>query len=677
VEEKELCSTLAHCGCTTLTVLPPEKSSDFPIILISPNGHRTPTNTSLAWWHPVPIKIPSIVFTIAIPICAIIVLAVLQRVSDSRNGIFNVRGNRESEAYAHYVPALVMLLIATLFSSLDFNVSLFSPFAALLKGNGLSGRTVLSQQLGKLPPLAIAKAISNHHWGALFSSIAALIGSVLTIIVSGLYIIQDAHVTGSLDLRRLDAFNLTWENSALNDSGAAETSVLIQHLNLTYPDWTYDELALPKLDYGNWLSPKGNSQQFAGSMWAMIPTIRADLECEIVPRDRYSITTDDLQEYVGATEGSVHVVVEADLPASCKPLATLGNHSTFTYNSTYAFATPKPPHFDTSTFGGSLQDLHFVEIPPELSQNLYSNPEYRMFIKNNPPGCPSLAFTFGYFQQGVTDPTNVTSMICFQKMQEVMTNVTFKQDELHAIDTKSPPVPDESSIRHLENGNRGAFTFEYRLQDNLWYVLEIYKNGTDLNDNDMFGFQLDSFYKAVTTGKDAIPGEELVGATNENRLLNATIHFYRQYMAQAVHANMRQGCSSDCGTIGNDLYATVSVPRLKQNFTSALTLMIMLGCMSVCGCLAFAFTKMHEVLPHNPCSIAGTMSLLAGSELCSREVIPAGAEWMNENELAKAFGGKRYRMGWWDKGDGPPEARGRRFGIDIDEGIANDPAFQK
>lgn len=57
--------------------------------------------------------------------------------------------------------------------------------------------------------------------------------------------------------------------------------------------------------------------------------------------------------------------------------------------------------------------------------------------------------------------------------------------------------------------------------------------------------------------------------------------------------------------------------------------------------------------------------LIAG-KLCSREVIPAGAEWMSENELKKAFGRKRYRMGWWDKGDGPPEARGRRFGIDVE-----------
>jgi hypothetical protein len=97
-------------------------------------------------------------------------------------------------------------------------------------------------------------------------------------------------------------------------------------------------------------------------------------------------------------------------------------------------------------------------------------------------------------------------------------------------------------------------------------------------------------------------------------------------MAQAVNANMRRGCSASCGILENDLYVTASVPRLKQNFTSALTLIIMLGSMSVCGCLAFALTKMHKVLPHNPCSIAGTMSLLAGSKMCSREVIPDGAE---------------------------------------------------
>jgi hypothetical protein len=440
---------------------------------------------------------------------------VLQKVSDSKDGICDVRESRGNEAYTHYTPALAMLLIAALFSSLDFNVLLFSPFAALLKETSLPRRAVLSQLLGKLAPLAIAEAISSRHWGALFSSVAALVGSVLTIIVSGLYIIQETHVPGSLRLRWLDVFNLTWQNSALNDSGAAETSVLIQHMNLTYPDWTYDELALPRLDYGTWLSPKGRSQQTAGSMWANIPTLRADLECEIVPRDRYSITTNNIQEYVGAKDGSVHVVVKADLPASCNATAILGNSSTFTYDSTYAFATPVRAPFDTSTFCGSVQDLHFVQVSPALKQNIDIIPEYRKFIDDNPPGCPSLAFTFGYFQQGVTDPANVTSMICFQKMQEVMANVSFKQDELQAIDTRSPPVPDESSVRYLENGNTGSFTFEYRLQDNLWYVLEIYKNGTDANYNDAYGFQLDSFYKAVTTGKDAIPGEELIGVANE------------------------------------------------------------------------------------------------------------------------------------------------------------------
>jgi hypothetical protein len=671
VKERALRAALMGCRCTTLSVPSPEKSPDFPVVVLLPEEDRPLIDATFGWWHPLSIKVPSVIFTVALPICAMIGLAVLQKVSNNKDGICDVRDDRANEAYTHYIPALIMLLIATLFSSLDFNVSLFSPFAALLKGNSLARRSILSHLLGKLPPIVFVESVANHHWGAFFSSTAALIGSVLTIVVSGLYIIEDTNVAGSLHLRRLDDFNLTWSNSALNDSGAAVTSILIEHMNLTYPEGTYGEFALPSLDYGPWQSPGGESHQIVGGMWANIPAIRADLECEVIPRSRYSFMVDDIEAYVGATYGSVQVTVEADLPESCRSAANLGNKSTFTYNGTYDFGPPDIP----STYGGSVQDLHFSDIPSALSSEFFGQPGYQKFIKDNPPGCPSLAFIFGSFQRGVADPANnylpgldggpanVTSMVCFQKMQQVMTNVTFEPDSLHTVDKQSPPVPDESSVQNLKNGDTGYFTFEYRLQYNLWYAMEIYKDGSDFTDNDALGFQLDAFYKAVTTGVDAIPPEDLVGATNEKRLLNATRHYYRKYMAQAVNANMRQGCTAGCGTLQNGLYVTASVPRLKQNVTSALTLMIMLGCMSAFGCLGFLLTKMYQVLPHNPCSIAGTMSLLAGSEMCSREIIPPGTEWVDENELEKVFGGRRYRMGWWDCGDG----RRRRFGIGIDD----------
>ena len=68
---------------------------------------------------------------------------------------------------------------------------------------------------------------------------------------------------------------------------------------------------------------------------------------------------------------------------------------------------------------------------------------------------------------------------------------------------------------------------------------------------------------------------------------------------------------------------------------------------------------MKDVLPYCPWSIAGTMSLLVGSEVVDRKMLPVGAEFMNNKELSKCFDGHLFGLGWWDR-DGQ-----RRFGIDV------------
>lgn len=62
-----------------------------------------------------------------------------------------------------------------------------------------------------------------------------------------------------------------------------------------------------------------------------------------------------------------------------------------------------------------------------------------------------------------------------------------------------------------------------------------------------------------------------------------------------------------------------------------------------------------------PCSIAGKLCLLRGSEMCSRKFTPDGAEYMSDRELKEVFGASRFRLGWWESEDGA----GRRFGIDV------------
>jgi hypothetical protein len=60
---------------------------------------------------------------------------------------------------------------------------------------------------------------------------------------------------------------------------------------------------------------------------------------------------------------------------------------------------------------------------------------------NNPPGCPSLPFTFGYFSVTRTTKSNVTTMMCYQLLKGVQTDVNFYLPGF-TISTSNSPVPE-------------------------------------------------------------------------------------------------------------------------------------------------------------------------------------------------------------------------------------------
>jgi hypothetical protein len=106
--------------------------------------------------------------------------------------------------------------------------------------------------------------------------------------------------------------------------------------------------------------------------------------------------------------------------------------------------------------------------------------------------------------------------------------------------------------------------------------------------------------------------------------------------------------------------------RLKQNNAAKITLQVLLGIMFIFGALTYSLTNIRNTLPHDPYSIAGVASLLAGSEMCSESIcslIPDGAEWMSDKELKQhnVWQGWLFSLGWWDWRWGER----RRYGIDI------------
>ena len=181
---------------------------------------------------------------------------------------------------------------------------------------------------------------------------------------------------------------------------------------------------------------------------------------------------------------------------------------------------------------------------------------------------------------------------------------------------------------------------------------------------------VDPLFSAVLGGKQAVDSASIWVSDKQDRLKVAIQGFYCRSMAQVVSAKMRIPSSMALETY-IATWQDQSSHLLKRINASKLALHPMLGTMFVCGVPAYLKITSRTLLPHNPCSIAGTASLLAGSEMCSDRLaalMPQGAQGMTDKELRehKVWDGWLFSMGWWDWSFGEQS----RFGIDV--GVVED-----
>lgn len=305
------------------------------------------------------------------------------------------------------------------------------------------------------------------------------------------------------------------------------------------------------------------------------------------------------------------------------------------------------------SYGGILLDLH---VAPSFGDSLgfqsYGDGAGSSET-DNPPGCPSLGFIFGYFTIGDDTNVNATALICSQLVEKVQTETRFLLPSLD-LDPSNPPVPDESTVKYLANQTDAL---PYRIQVAFDSEVTAY-NGTSST-------ALDPFFHALLYGQEYVDPTSLVGPDNTDRLINATNHVYRKYMAQAINNNMRQNLSSADRNKIDAILLNPNGSRLAQDTVSKVILQVLLAIMFVCGASAYMLSDTKRVLPHSPTSIAGVASLLAGSELVDRSFVPKGNESTGDRDLGREgnFEGELFGLGWWEGGE---EGKGeRRFGIGI------------
>lgn len=622
-----------------------ENTSSFTVRSISHNppgevSQEKPALPSRGCWRPMSQKMWVALPTVLLPLAIIGLLEGLQHASNSGQGLSDITASGDQHILITLIPATVMSGIFLLFSSLHFGTSLVAPFHALRKGGVPLSQGLTVSLVGKVPPHSLYLALKHRFFLPFLTVLTIFVGSFLTIIVSGLYFVEHVPLSKEIPLQLVDDFNYTLDDLSKADNLASVTTSLIYYQNLSYPRWTYNNLVFPTLRFAEPLDAAQNES----SLVIQIPAVRPTLECLIVSPDEISY------------EDMINI---DDFGVSDPSPAVWSNHS----------ATVNLPCSVNGTTMACNFDFYFrliipIEAPDVVIGRIQDDPSYYS-CRGTPReldlpagedgyplhnGCPGLLYALGTTSTRLSNDTDVIqdrpdihAFLCYKHLEEVQTTVTFDAIDL-SISNTSPPVPLEETARKLN------FTYSN-------YTGPAYRNSLDTLEDALpkqNGSWFDSLMDAVIQGKGGTDVNTLIGEEGVLKLMEAVQELYATYMVQAIDANFRIPPPPLVTYQG-----TLTQPnrhRLKQDPATKWTLQAMLALMALCAALVFLLSDREAFLPCSPCSIAGTMVLLAGSEMASRKMVPEGSEW---NDGMQMWQGWLFSLGWWgEKGQ-------RRFGIDV------------
>lgn len=675
------------------TVIIQQQTSSFVLEPVPDFAEMTATPPSssvdakVEWWRPMAVRTWFTALIVVLPLLFIVLLEVLQRVSDSRNGIVEVSNSKvDSQILSTYLPAFVTLVLVMLYTSLDSAISIFAPLAALRRGNVPATRSIMVGSVGRLPPFALIRSLRSRHIAQCLTILGAFVSALLAIVVSALYTVETSSKDQTVILQQADFFNWTHVDLSQDDGFAGSVTNLIVYENTSYPQWTYNNLVLPSLR----ASSGDMSAPFNGgnSIVVKIPAIRGSLSnCSAVPPKKINITAEGAPPSCADCNDLVGLGFMMALPYS---LCGFDSKKPDTATWSQGYAAPNDSSVVYAGKGTSLRWTTGSSIVGDggiILDHQSSSIKTFSILDNTVPSCPSVSYSLGMARAGTkiknstgsggvpwSSKQNITVVYCYQRLEQVMTNVTFSYPDF-TINSTIPPIPLEETATIITQ-NKTQHWFHISINTLINSLQKPSISSTSRND-------IDGFIQALSWGHNGVPLDQLYNNGDVSTLNAAANSLYGRYIAQAISAKMRTNVPlNGSNTIYNieqkpsNYTAILHRPtkRLHQNRGPKIALQAMLAFLVVCVMATYIIMDTKRVVPHNPCSIAGTMSFLAESQMCrTREVIPEGSEWQTEQERRRegVFGGHTFRMGWWGvNGDmlEEEEIKDKRiFGVDVAE----------
>lgn len=605
---KQLSQVLAgHRYMSTVADAPGGRTFSIRVLSNTDMAARPPAKRdSIKWATPLVLHRVVMLLTLLLAIAVVITLEVLYQKSQASSGIANVNVDSLEKYSWLYVPTVVLVLLATTFNLLDFELEFSDPYHELARrGYASAESSLLWDPLRNVSVRTTFQAFRHSRFALVASSLCAIVAPMLTILVSGLFTTKFVPLSSPITAKALTWFNISSADLYADAYTFAIPSLIVQG-NMSYPRWTYDEIAFPSIDLSS--QTTGIKNATSGTITLNMPAARGVVNCTIVPESAYL----NMTPAVGMCTDSGCIEYNISDPSGC------GNTGYIDQNYIFLSGYASSPLSGSGYFGS-------ITAGASSQTNVTDNSTIK---------CPPYTVYYGKMTDGKVD--QISFYRCFCALETIQTTADISLFQSTIIN--EPTVMANTS----------------KIFNDEWYPSvsdgPYYSSINFTHPDEYFG----AYVNAMVYGRDGVPKDELLDNT---KFIDRFTRLYRIWTAQWMNTYMRNPIDklpSNQTGIPNTLTGVYDDPNRNRLFLTTISTRALegvIGMLLICGIVIFVLVDMSKVLPKEVGTIGAVASLLAGSRLVDEKsgLIPRGSEWISDNEMMKRgmFKGERFRMGWW------------------------------
>lgn len=546
-------------------------------------------------------------------ITLIVVLEIIQNKS-GENGFVSVTSSPDlAHAMSTYLPAAVLLSTAALLGFLEFAVKVMAPFQNTSAAGAPAESSIMFSAF-HLTPVLLYQSIRRKQFAVTLTTCCGLLAGVFTILSAGLYTLGSVPSSVETNFTISGSFNL---NQTLVDSLESNLlGSLLEYYNATYDQGTFADLVYPKVSFS---SPESGVDrllhQHRSSVVVQSNVLRPILDCTGLPSDQLNVTR-------RPNSTALEIIITGNIPVQCRSNAYF-NFTRFRVETTSWDTSLK----DVISYGGAM-----FWLQPDLT----GTGMWNAWTQYYEPGCQSIGFVWGSWSNTSLRSTDFSAYTCTQRVEAIPAALTFSIPEM-TLDLTAAPILKEAQ----------AHTVSTHQFESSYIGTEGFAPPFDCNIDTS-----DSMFQAVVCGTMSnTTKEDLGNSAKVKDVLKAVTYVYNVLVAQHINTYMRvdsgnaSAADVDLGTQVNATIEDSATLRMFQNKTSKTILQAVLATTLVCFVGAYLLTD-TESLPHDPMTLAGSMSLLAGG-------IPDDEldGYQSFEDFEEKIRRRRFRHGWWEQGE--------------------------